>query len=44
LRHDKISDVPAVIPLTDGLSDVGHVGNASLVQPAPSVTVPTDGS
>ena len=42
LRHDEISDAIDVIPLDQGLSAVGNIGDATLDQMAVTVAVPTD--
>jgi len=42
LRHDEITDAIDVIPLEDGLSAVGNIGDATLDQAALTVAVPTD--
>lgn len=41
-RHDAISDAIDVIPLDDGLSAVGNIGDATLDQLKVSFAVPTD--
>lgn len=41
-RHDEISDAIDVIPLDQGLSAVGNIGDATLDQLAVTVAVPTD--
>jgi hypothetical protein len=41
-RHDEISDVIDVIPLEDGLSAVGNIGDGILDQLAVNVLVPMD--
>ncbi|MBU1384548.1 MAG: TonB-dependent receptor plug domain-containing protein [Alphaproteobacteria bacterium] len=42
LRHDEITDAIDVIPLDDGLSAVGNIGEGTLDQLAVTVAVPTD--
>lgn len=42
LRHDEITDVIDVIPLEDGLSAVGNIGDATLDQLAVNIIVPMD--
>jgi outer membrane cobalamin receptor len=42
LRHDEITDAIDVIPLEDGLSAVGNIGDGTLDQLALTVAVPTD--
>ncbi|HYC98278.1 TonB-dependent receptor plug domain-containing protein [Brevundimonas sp.] len=42
LRHDEITDAIDVIPLEDGLSAVGNIGDGSLDQLAVTIAVPTD--
>jgi len=42
LRHDEISDALDVIPLDQGLSAVGNIGDATLDQLAVTVAIPTD--
>lgn len=42
LRHDEISDALDVIPLDQGLSAVGNIGDATLDQLALTIAVPTD--
>ena len=41
-RHDEIMDAIDVIPLGDGLSATGNIGDGSLDQLALSLTLPTD--
>ena len=42
LRHDEITDAIDVIPLEDGLSAVGNIGDGTLDQLDLTVAVPTD--
>lgn len=42
LRHDEISDVLDVIPLTDGLSATGNIGDGTRDQLTLNITTPTD--
>jgi outer membrane cobalamin receptor len=42
LRHDEITDAIDVIPLDNGLSAVGNIGDATLDQLAVTLAVPTD--
>ncbi|HYD27559.1 TonB-dependent receptor plug domain-containing protein [Brevundimonas sp.] len=42
LRHDEITDAIDVIPLDQGLSAVGNIGDGALDQLALTVAVPTD--
>ncbi|MFJ6025046.1 TonB-dependent receptor plug domain-containing protein [Brevundimonas sp. NPDC092305] len=41
-RHDQIIDAIDVIPLEDGLSAVGNIGDATLDQLAVNMTIPMD--
>lgn len=41
LRHDEISDVIDAIPLADGYSAVGNIGDGTLDQLSLNVTIPT---
>jgi len=41
LRHDEISDVIDTIPLTDGYSAVGNIGDGTLDQLSLNFTIPT---
>ena len=41
-RHDEISDAIDVIPLAQGLSAVGNIGDATLDQLAVTIAIPTD--
>lgn len=41
-RHDAISDAIDVIPLEDGLSAVGNIGDATLDQLRVNIAIPTD--
>ncbi|GAA0649842.1 TonB-dependent receptor plug domain-containing protein [Brevundimonas lenta] len=41
LRHDEITDAIDVIPLDDGLSAVGNIGDGTLDQLALNITIPT---
>ena len=42
LRHDEITDAIDVIPLDDGLSAVGNIGDATLDQLSVNILVPMD--
>jgi len=42
LRHDEISDALDVIPLDQGLSAVGNIGDATLDQLNLTIAIPTD--
>ena len=42
LRHDEISDAIDVVPLLDGLSAVGNIGDGTLDQLAVNLALPTD--
>ncbi|HZW15016.1 MAG TPA: TonB-dependent receptor [Brevundimonas sp.] len=42
LRHDEISDALDVIPLDQGLSAVGNIGDATLDQLNLNIAIPTD--
>ena len=42
LRHDEITDAIDVIPLDQGLSAVGNIGDGTLDQLALTVAIPTD--
>lgn len=42
VRHDRITDAIDVIPLEDGLTAVGNIGDASLTRVAANIRLPVD--